>query len=158
MGWAKMLSLIFAFQCAERRFVFHALGDLAVVINAPDGVVIADLGHGSHVQGVVELPVPASEEPLNVVVARGHVDGCGPVVGGEPVSGREAVNVADLAEHSRGDDRADAVDVGDAGLGRGDDAGDPALRCAALLGDGAQLIEQFGGPARAGRRRWRRAV
>ena len=95
--------------------------------------------------GVVHLPVPAPGQPLDVVVARGHVDGCGAVVGGEPVAGGEAAHVADVTEHGRGDDRADAVDVGDAGLGCGDDAGDPVLRRPALLGDGAQLVEQFVG-------------
>jgi hypothetical protein len=51
------------------------------------------------------------------------------------------MNVADVAEHGRGDDWAAAVDVGDAGLGGGDGAGDPVLRRSALLGEGAQLVE-----------------
>jgi hypothetical protein len=43
-------------QCAQRLLLRLPLGDLALVVGAARGVV-ADLGDGGQVKGMVELPV-----------------------------------------------------------------------------------------------------
>ncbi|MDT4984011.1 MAG: hypothetical protein QOF95_1501, partial [Pseudonocardiales bacterium] len=104
-----------AFQRAQRALAGHPFGELLVVVGAAFGVAVADLGDRDHVDRVVELPVPAAGEPVDLAVTRGDLDRCGAVVGGEVVAVGEAVDVADVAEHRAGDDRPDAPDVGDGG-------------------------------------------
>jgi hypothetical protein len=61
----------------------------------------------------------------DLVTGRG-VDGCGAVVGGEVVLGREAVDGLYLGEDSACDHRADAVEVGEAGAIVGNETADLA--------------------------------
>jgi hypothetical protein len=77
-----------------------------------------DLADRRNVQGVVEAAVAAAVEPVPVVVAGGHVDGCGAGVAGEVVAAGEAAHVADLTDDPGGQDwpmsRTWVSDVGDA--------------------------------------------
>ncbi len=59
------------------------LGYLAVVEDAAVAVAMAHLGHGRHVDGMVQLTVPTPGEAVDLAVAGGHLDGCGAVEGGE---------------------------------------------------------------------------
>jgi hypothetical protein len=56
---AKMASLIFALETAERFLVGLSLGQLLVVIRATLAVPVPDLGDRSHVDRVVDAPVAA---------------------------------------------------------------------------------------------------
>jgi hypothetical protein len=64
------------------------------------------------VQRVVEAAIASAGEAVSDLLAGGGIDGCGAVVGGEVVPRREAVDVLDLGQDSAGDDRADAVEIG----------------------------------------------
>ena len=132
-----MASLILRLSARSAALPCHAFGDLAVVVGAAGGAVVADLGDGGHVDGVVELAVAAPGEPVDLAVAGGRLDRGGAVVGGEVVAGGESVDVADVAEHGRGDDGADAVDLGDRGRRAGDGAGSAPSDLAALRIDPA---------------------
>jgi hypothetical protein len=79
----------------------------------PGGAVVADLGDGGHVDGVVELPVTAA---VHDVSAGRRFDRGGAVIGGELITAGESVNVTDMAQHRGDDDRTDAVEVGEGGL------------------------------------------
>jgi hypothetical protein len=57
-----------ALQGAERFFSTFALGDLLVVIGASLTIAMADLGDGSHVDGVVEPPVAAPGESVDLAI------------------------------------------------------------------------------------------
>jgi hypothetical protein len=81
-------------------------------------------------------------QPVDPPVAGGHLDRGGAVVGGELVPGREPADVADEAEHRRGDDRSDAVEVGQGGFRRRDQPGQPPPGVVALLVDVAQIFQQ----------------
>ena len=70
---------------------------LLVVVGAAVAVAVADLGDRGHVDGVVEAPVPAPGQPVDLAVAGGHLDRCGAVIGGEVVPAREAGHVADVS-------------------------------------------------------------
>ena len=71
------------FQRAQGFFRGLALGQLLVVVRAALAVPVADLGDRHHVDGVIEPPVPAPAQPVDLALARGHLDRRGPVVGGE---------------------------------------------------------------------------
>ena len=58
----------------------------------------------------------APRETVHDVAARRRLDRGGAVIGGELITAGEPVNVADIAQHGRGDDRTDAVEVGQGGL------------------------------------------
>jgi hypothetical protein len=51
-----------------------ALGDVAVVEGAALAVAVAHLGHRGHVNGVVQLTVPAPGEAVDLAVPGGHLD------------------------------------------------------------------------------------
>ena len=98
----------------HRFFAAVAFGLHAQVVRAAGGVV-AHLGHGDDVDGVVELAVAARVEPVaNDRSARGFDRGGGVVAGVVP-GAREACDVAAVAEDVRGDDRAGPVQLGDRG-------------------------------------------
>ena len=92
---------------------------LAVVVGAALGGV-AELDGGHDVQDPVDLPVPAARQPVSDVVAGGGVDGCGAVPGGEVVAVGEPGDVADLDQQPGRTGGSDAVQVDQAGAGRGD--------------------------------------
>jgi len=106
---------------------------------------MADLTDRGHTDGVVEMPVPASRQPVDRAVTGGRFDGCGAVVGGEVVMGRESANRADVADHGRRDDRAGAVDLRHGAAGCSDDLRQPTLGCAALFIDTSQVLQQLVG-------------
>jgi hypothetical protein len=53
-----------------------------VVVTAAAAVPVPDLGDRGHVDGVVDAPVPARAQPVDLAVSRGHLDRRGAVVGG----------------------------------------------------------------------------
>ena len=58
---------------------------------------MADLGHGGHVDGVVEPAVAFAGQSVDLAGTGGGFDWGGAVVGGEVVAVLEPGNVADLA-------------------------------------------------------------
>ena len=135
-----------------------ALGDLAVVVGAAVAVAVPDLGDRGHVEGVVDAPVPAQRQPVNLAVPRGHLDRCGAVVRGEVIPAGEPGHVDDIADHRAGVDRTEAEDLGERGA-RGPDGRGQLLAGVAELGvQAAQVLQELAGqlaargPDRAGRR------
>jgi len=86
------------FQCAQGLFRGLAVGQLLVVVRAALAVPVADLGDRHHVDGVVEAPVSAPAQPVDLALAGGHLDRRGAVVSGEVVPAAEAGHVADVAD------------------------------------------------------------
>jgi hypothetical protein len=76
---------------------------------------VADLGHRDHVDGMVELPMPARVEPMPHDWAAGGFDRGGGVVAGVVPGAREPADVTAVADQVGGDDRPDPVEVGDGG-------------------------------------------
>ena len=114
-----------ALQAAQRFFAGLAFGPFAFVVGAALAFRVADLGHGHDVHGVVDAAVARAGEAVTDLVARGHVDRGGAVVGGEVVLGREAAHVSHLGQYPAGHEGADAVEVDQAclgGLDHGSDA------------------------------------
>src|SRR5690348_15551700 len=68
-----------AFQRAQGLLGGLALGELLVVVSAALAVPLADLGDRGHVDGVVEVAVPAPAQPAGLALAGGHLDRGGPV-------------------------------------------------------------------------------
>jgi hypothetical protein len=102
-------------EAAERFFVGLALSDLAVVVGAAVAVGVPDLGDRGHVQGVVDAPVPAQRQPVDLAVPRRHLDRGAAVVGAEVIAAGEPGHVGDVADHGAGAGRAEAEDFGEAG-------------------------------------------
>jgi hypothetical protein len=108
-----------SFQAAQGFHRGLAGGEFPPVVGAAFGVV-ADLDDRHDVQDPVQAPVPGSGQVVPLLLTGGRVDrgGAGPR---REVSLRaEPGDVADVAEDPGGADRADAVEVGQAGGGRGD--------------------------------------
>ena len=78
-------------------------------------------------------------------VARGELDRCRPVVGGEGVAVRETAHVAGIADQFRGDNRTDPVDLGERGPRGLDGEADPAVRRLGLLVEAADVVEELEG-------------
>ncbi len=127
-----------------------ALGDLAVVAGAAVAVPVADLGDGGHVDGVVDAPVAAQRQPAGDPPSGGHLDGGGAVAGGETVAAGEPRDVASVADHGAGDDRAHAEDLGDGGAAGPDRCGQLLPGLAPLGIEVAQVIEELAGELTAG--------
>jgi hypothetical protein len=104
------------FQAAQGFFASFAFGSLAVVIGAAGAVAVADLADGGHVDGVVEPPVSAPLQPVDLALAGGHLDRGDAVASGEVIAAGEPGDVA-----------AGAEDLGDGGPGRGDHCGEFGL-------------------------------
>lgn len=75
------------------------------------------------------------------LVAGGCVDGGGSVVGGEVVLAREPVDGLDLGEYPAGDDRADAVEIGQAGAAAIDEFADLSTDGLHLRVERADVLE-----------------
>jgi len=69
-------------QGAEGFFAGLALVDLAGVVGPAQGVAVADLGDGDHVDRPVQLPVAAQVDPVPWPRPGGGFVGGGGVVGG----------------------------------------------------------------------------
>jgi hypothetical protein len=115
-----------ALQGAQRLLVRLPLGDLALVVG-PAGRVVADLGDGGQVEGMVELVVAARVESVASAGSAGGFDGGGAVVGREPLWRREPGGVADVTKDEPRDDRADTVQLEQGRARRGDGVSDAAL-------------------------------
>jgi hypothetical protein len=53
---------------------------------------------GHDVQGSVDAAIAGAGKPMALLLTRGCVEWCGAVPGGEPVTGGESVDVADVGE------------------------------------------------------------
>jgi hypothetical protein len=124
-------------EAAQRLLGSLALGALALVVAAPVGAWVADLGDGHHVQRVAGPPVPGPRQAVADLVAGGHAGRSGAVVAGEPVPGGEPGDVADFGQDPPRGQRPDPVKAGQRGARLGDQGGD-------LAGDG--LEPGTGGP------------
>jgi hypothetical protein len=82
-------------------------------------------------------------EPVDPPVARGCLDGCGAIVGGEVITGGKASDRADVTDDGRGDDRAGAVELTHARSRCGDDLGQSPFGGTALRVDATQVLEQL---------------
>jgi hypothetical protein len=58
-----------ALEGPERLFGSLALGELAVVVGPPVAVPVPDLGDCGHVDGVVEAPIPAPRQPVDLALS-----------------------------------------------------------------------------------------
>jgi hypothetical protein len=149
------------FQAAQ-GFPFRLAGSaFAFVVDAAFGVA-TNLGDGDCVEGPVELPIPARVEPVSDGATGGGGQRCGAVGCGERVPVGVAVDVDDFGDEPGGDQRSDAVQVGQGGVGGGDQFADlpfqfccfgvdgddafeaPSAQCGADAGVVAQQVE--GGP------------
>src|SRR5215470_6089719 len=139
-------------QRAQGLFRGLALGQLLVVVGAAGAVPVADLFDRGHVDGVVEPPVPAPAQPVDLARAGGHLDRRGAVVGGEVIPAAEAGHVADVADDGGGDDGADPEQPGQAGAGRPDSDGELLPGLAQLGVDAAQVLDKGRGQLAAGGR------
>jgi hypothetical protein len=113
-------------QAAQSFFRGLALESFPFVVAAPRTIRLANLGHGHHVQGVVQASVAGSREAVSDLLAGGGVDGRGAVVGREVVSAGEAVDVVYLGQDPSGDDGPNTVELGEAGAAGIDEAADLA--------------------------------
>ena len=129
-------------QRAQGLFGRLAFGQLLVVIGAALAVPVADLGDCGHVDGVVEPPVPSPGQPVDLARAGGHLDRRGPVIRGEVIPAGKPGHVADVADNSSGDDRADAEQPGQAGPGRLHGSGELLAGLADLGVDAAQVLQE----------------
>jgi hypothetical protein len=93
---------------------------------------------------VVQAPVPAQRQPAGDAVAGGHLDRRGAVIGREPVPAAEPGHVADIADHGRGDDRADPEDLSQGGAGGADRHRQLLLRLEQQGIDAAQVGHELG--------------
>jgi hypothetical protein len=134
------MSEISPFQAAEGFSFRLAGGAFAFVVGAAFGVA-ADLGERDRVEGPVELLVPAGVEPVSDGAAGGGRQRCGAVGGGERVAIGVAVDVDDLGDEPGGDQRSDAVEVGQGGVGGGDHSADLLLQVCCLGVDGENAFE-----------------
>ena len=128
-----------------------ALSQFLLVIRAALAVAVADLGDRGHVDGVVQPPVPAPGQPVNLTAAGGHLDGRGAVIGGEAVPAGEPGHVLDVADHGRGNDRADPGQRGQAGASGQHRGGERLPGRAQLRVNAAQVLKERGGELAAGR-------
>ncbi len=107
-----------ALETAERLLVGLALGDLPLVVGAAVAVLVPDLGDRGHMDRMIEPPVSAQRQPVDLPVPRRHLDRGGAVVGGEVVPAGEPGHLPDVADHGARDHRADTEDpCGQAGAG-----------------------------------------
>jgi hypothetical protein len=97
------------------------------------------------VQGVVQAPIAGSGEAVPNLFAGGGIDGCGAVVGGEVVPGREAVDVLNLGQDPAGDDRANAVEIGQVRCAGRDELADLVTRRFDLRVEGLDVRDVFAG-------------
>ena len=95
-------------------FAAVAVGLLAEVVVA-SGCVVAGLGDGDHVDGVIQLAVAAWVEPVPDDRAAGGFDRGGRVVAGVVPGAWEPADLAAVAEDVGGDDRPDPVQLGERG-------------------------------------------
>jgi hypothetical protein len=85
---------------------------------------LPDLGYRHHVQRVVEPPIPGAGEPMPNLLTGGRVDGGGAVIRREVIFRWEPVDRVDLGQNPAGDDRSDAVELGEPGAGAVDQRSD----------------------------------
>jgi hypothetical protein len=116
-----------AFERADRVLLGLALGQLALEVRAALGVALADLADGGQVQGVVQPSVAPLGDTVDDPATGGSLDRGGAVVGRVVIAGGEVTDVAGEADQVAGDDRPDAVDLGEARLRRGDRGADAAM-------------------------------
>jgi hypothetical protein len=95
------------------------------------------------VQRVIDAPISSSGKSVPHLVTGGGVDGCGAVVGGEVVLGREPVDGLDLGEDAAGDDWPDSVEVGEVGAGGLDEFVDLGADGLHLGVDGSDVLEML---------------
>src|SRR6266436_9282214 len=94
------------------------------VIGAAAAVRMPDLGNGGHVDRVVDPPVPAQGQPVDLPAAGGDLGRGGAVVCGEVIAGGEPVHIDDVADDGAGVDRADTEHLGDGGPRGADGCGE----------------------------------
>jgi hypothetical protein len=85
-----------ALQAPQRFLGGLALGQLAPVVDLA-GAGPADLDHGHHVQGVIQLAVPGPRQPVADDLAAGGLQRGSAGMSGEMMLAREPADVTDLA-------------------------------------------------------------
>ena len=94
---------------------------------------------------------PRRDSRQALAAAGGHLDGRGALIGGEAVPAGEPGHVLDVADHGRGDDRADPGQAGQAGASGLHRGGERLPGRAQLRVDAAQVLKERGGELAAGR-------
>jgi hypothetical protein len=93
----------------------------------------------------LSLRLPRSDSPVDLLLARGHLDRGGAVVGSEVAPGREPGHGDDIADDRGGDHRTDSEHAGHGGAGGLDRGGQFLLHLAPLAVQMAQIGQQLGG-------------
>jgi len=122
-----------------------ALFDPPFEVGPAVGVGLAELADSGHVDGVVELSVPALGEAMHDPAARRELDrGCA-VVGGVAVPAGEAADIAGVSDEHPGDDgRRRTVRV--SGRGRcSHGVADPPVGALELVVEPANIVKQLDG-------------
>ncbi len=116
-----------ALEGADGLLAGLSLG-LAAQVVGPSGSVVADLGDGDHVDGVIQGSVPSRVEAVADPRSARRLDGSGCVVGGELSTAAEPGGITDVADDEGGGDGADSVELGQRGARSGDGNGDTGLQ------------------------------
>jgi len=78
-------------------------------------VLVPELGYRGHVDRMVDTPVAAQRQPVDLPVPGGHFDRGSAAIGGEVIAPGKPGNVADVAGDGPGDHGADTEDLREAG-------------------------------------------
>jgi hypothetical protein len=78
-------------------------------------VLVAELGDRGHVDRVINSPVAAQGQAVDLPVPRRHLDRGGAVAGGEVMGAGEPGRVPDVTDDGASDDGSDAEEVGEGG-------------------------------------------
>src|SRR5664280_573077 len=87
------------------------LGRLLLEVDTPLRVLLADLADGHHVDGMVELAVASSAQPMDDPAAGGQLNWGHSGIGGELVPGGEPTDVSGVADQLAGQDRTYAIEL-----------------------------------------------
>ena len=135
------------FQAAHRFHRGFAGGFLPVVVGASFGGV-AQLHDGHDVQGAVDLPVPATRQPVPHVVTGGRVDRGGAGPRREVRAAGEPGDVPDLDQQPGRTGGSDAVQLRERGAGLGEQLFEFFVGGLRALIDPLEIGDQFRGNTR----------
>ena len=93
---------------------------------------------------MIELSVPAQRQPADGTATGLELDRRGRGVGGEVIAVREPVDVADMADHHRGDNGSDTEDIGHGRARRADRGIEPPHRRPHLDVNVTEVVEILG--------------
>jgi hypothetical protein len=87
-----------ALEGPQRLFMGLSLGHFLVVVGAALAVLVPELGYRGHVDRMVDTPVAAQRQAVDLPVPGGHFDRRGAVIGGEVIAPGKPGTIADVAD------------------------------------------------------------